>query len=119
MNSGNQVWYLDISTLSSASSPIALTDSGYGSSSLEQVLAYNGHLFISDKGYHRVLAWEDKYDAMAGDAPTAILGATDMNDFGPNIGEDSLFWPSEIAMDGSDLWVGEYKFSGRLVRFSP
>ena len=86
---------------------------------MEQVASQNGHLFLSDKGYHRVLVWEDKGRAMAGEAPDVFLGATDEDDFGPNIGEKGLFWPSEMAFEANALWVGEYKFSGRAVRFSP
>ena len=93
--------------------------SDYWSTTVEQVASQNGHLFISDKGYHRILVWEDKAKAMSGEAPDVFLGAAGPEDFGANIGETGLFWPSELAFEGDALWVGEYKFSGRAVRFSP
>jgi hypothetical protein len=60
----------------------------------------------------------DNARAMAGQAPDVFLGATGENDSGANIGDTGLFWPSELAFEGNALWVGEYKFSGRAVRFS-
>ena len=119
VNSNSRVWYLPLATLSTTSTLTEIPDSDYWSSSVEQVASQNGHLFLSDKGYHRVLVWEDKGRAMAGEAPDVFLGATDEDDFGPNIGEKGLFWPSEMAFEANALWVGEYKFSGRAVRFSP
>jgi len=35
------------------------------------------------------------------------------------IGIDKLFWPGAVSFDGNYLWVGEFKFSGRILRFSP
>lgn len=33
-------------------------------------------------------------------------------------GKDSLVMPTFLAYDGNYLWVGEFKFSSRLLRFS-
>lgn len=57
--------------------------------------------------------------APAGKHPDALLGAGDDQDRNPEIGRDKLFMPGTIAFDGSYLWVGEFKFSGRVLRFSP
>jgi len=37
----------------------------------------------------------------------------------PELTRNQFFWPGAIAFDGTYLWVGEFKFSGRLLRFSP
>lgn len=50
--------------------------------------------------------------------PDAVLGATDLRPRGPAIGQDTLFWPGAVAYDGSRLWVGEFKFSNRVLRFT-
>ena len=47
-----------------------------------------------------------------------ILGAENLDEITPEIGHDKLFSPAGLAFDGSFLWVGEFKFSGRILRFS-
>ncbi len=84
----------------------------------EDAIVSHGHLFIADTGFNRVLLWEDIRDAVAGIPCTAILGQEDCVHTDPAIGRDRLFWPAALAYDGRYLWVGEYKFSSRLVRFS-
>lgn len=46
-----------------------------------------------------------------------ILGEEDAEDYIPEIGKGKSFWPAGLAFDGSFLWVGEFKFSGRVLRF--
>ena len=78
----------------------------------------NGHLFVADANNNRVLVWQSVESAMAGAPFDLILGEDDASDRVPEIGADKLFWPTRLAFDGSYLWVGEFKFSERLVRFS-
>ncbi len=82
-------------------------------------LAAAGHLFAADVNNSQVLVWEDIADALAGLSADAILGASGPTDTRPEISRSQLFWPAVSSFDGSYLWVGEMKFSGRLVRFSP
>ncbi len=83
-------------------------------------LAYQGRLFLADTVFNRVLIWNDVADAIAGKEPSVALGQTNLRDVSdrPQIGKDKLFWPTGLAFDGSYLWVGEFKFSERLLRFS-
>ncbi|MBI5079980.1 MAG: hypothetical protein HZB17_01570, partial [Chloroflexi bacterium] len=74
-------------------------------------------LLIADTVNGRVLGWASVTDAANGKNPTLILGATDLNETVPEIGRDKLYWPSSLNFDGAYLWVGEYKFSVRLLRF--
>lgn len=85
----------------------------------QAVLATGGHLFIGDTGFNRVLVWSDVSDAVNGSPPEVVLGEEDLEDVGPEIGMDKLFWPAGLSFDGDYLWVGEFKFSGRILRFSP
>ncbi|MBM3123966.1 MAG: hypothetical protein FJZ87_02710 [Chloroflexi bacterium] len=78
----------------------------------------NGHLFVADANNNRVLVWQSVESALAGAPFDLILGEDDASDRVPEIGADKLFWPTRLAFDGSYLWVGEFKFSERLVRFS-
>lgn len=80
-------------------------------------LVTDNHLFIADTGFNRVVMWKDVADAIAGKPADTILGNNTDQSI-PEIGTDTLFMPSALAFDGSYLWVGEFKFSGRLLRFS-
>lgn len=75
----------------------------------------DGHLFIADTGNNYVYIWEDVEDAIAGKSADVKLGQGGA----PQIKKDTLFWPATPSYDGSYLWLGEVKFSGRLLRFSP
>lgn len=81
------------------------------------VIVKDGHLFIADTGFGRVLIWTDISDALAGKKADIVLGASDLQDITQEIGRNKLFWPASLTFDGSFLWVGEFKFSGRLLRF--
>jgi hypothetical protein len=76
-----------------------------------------GQLFIANTGFNQLQAWRRVEDAVAGRTPDVVLG--DANPAAPpRITERTLFWPGAPAFDGSYLWVGEFKFSGRILRFS-
>ena len=61
--------------------------------------------------------------AARGEKPDATLGNHEENlpreALKPRTGKASLFWPACAAYDGTYLWLGEFKFSERLLRFSP
>lgn len=82
-----------------------------------------GKLFLCDTNYSRVFIWEDVERAARGEKPDATLGNYGENlpreALKPRIGKASLFWPACAAFDGTYLWLGEFKFSERLLRFSP
>jgi hypothetical protein len=79
-------------------------------------LATHGRLFVADKGNNRILMWDKIEDAVAGRDANSILGLP--TDRAPATRRAGLFWPSALSFDGSYLWVGEFKFSTRLPRFS-
>ena len=83
-------------------------------------LVYNGMLFIADLGRNRVLIWNNITSAMSNSGPSETLGCLDnvtacVTEEGNS--NTTMAWPSFLAYDGSRLWVGEYKFSSRLLRF--
>lgn len=78
----------------------------------------DSHLFVADTGFGRVLVWTDVQDALEGKLPDVALGEDDLGDVRQEIGTDKLFWPATLAFDGSFLWVAEFKFSGRILRYS-
>jgi hypothetical protein len=116
-NSNRRIRFYRIDQLSSTAQPTFLT--GINVNLPQAVLAVNGHLFVGDTAFNRVLIWNSISDAVAGKAPDIVLGAEDFNDTSAEIGRDKLFMPAALSFDGSYLWIGEFKFSGRILRFSP
>lgn len=103
----------DVSTLE-----FVATVGGVGTFNLPQyALVADGHLFVADTGFNRVHVWEDIQKAIEGLSAEVLLGTQSSDEYDPAIGQDSLFWPASLAFDGSYLWVGEFKFSGRILRF--
>lgn len=113
-----------VGELNAASVPVRLGNMG----APQFALPAAGHLFIAETGQSRVRAWMNIEDALAGKEPDAILGNTRATvppeeESGPGafprIGRYGLFLPLGMAFDGRSLWVGENKFSYRILRFSP
>ncbi len=79
----------------------------------------NGQLFVADTVNNRVLVWSSLDAAQARQTPSVVLGESNLQETSPQIGKNKLFWPAALSFDGTYLWVGEFKFSNRLLRFSP
>jgi hypothetical protein len=111
-----QLWR--VSELSSRAEPITLGGRGQFNLPSECLIA-DGRLFVCNRSYNRVDVWHRVEDALAGRPADALLGASDERDRQPAIGRNQLFMPGSLAWDGSRLWVGEFKFSTRILRFTP
>jgi len=110
------VYLFRVSGLSSSTSPVA-TVGGRGSFNLPQnAIIAHGSLFIADTGFNRVHIWKNIADAISDKSPDVVLGKGGP-DAAPLQLKDALFWPVGLAYDGSYLWVGEFKFGNRLLRF--
>jgi len=106
-----------IDKLQNDSQPQILKFSSLRTNLPQSATVSHGSLFIADTGFNRVLAWKNIADALSGKQPDVILGQNNLKDTAPAIGKNTGFWPSNVAFDGSFLWVGEFKFSERLLRF--
>ena len=118
---GGSVKIYRVDNLSNKAQPTTL--GGIGTFNLPQgAIVSHDHLFVGDTGFNRVHIWEKIEDALAGKDPDVLLGTTEprimSEEAKPQIGKNKLFWPAVPAFDGSYLWVGEFKFSERLLRFS-
>jgi len=82
-------------------------------------LTVDGKFFVADRSNHRVQVWDRVEDALAGLPASASLGAADEMDRSAGLGRNKLFMPGSVAWGGGYLWVGEFKFSTRILRFSP
>jgi hypothetical protein len=115
----DEMLLFDLKNLSASAVPETFTlgESELYSGNYRQAVVADGRFYLTDFGFHRVYAWNSLEDAKAGAEPDAILGATDGDDFMPEVDQDSLFWPTNLMHDGERLWVGEYKFSGRVIGY--
>ena len=88
---------------------------------------------FSDLSGSRVLVWKSVDDALAGKVPEAILGnGTGSYSFRDLLGEeggdviepiatstkDTIAMLKAIGYDGKNLWVSEFKFANRILRFA-
>jgi len=82
-----------------------------------------GKLIVGDTGFNRVEIWSNIKAAIDGKNPDIIWGwqenAQVSDKATPKIGKADLFWPAVASYDGNYIWLGEFKFSERLLRFSP
>ena len=116
-SAGQSVEIYEISSLSNSAEPIAIIGGNHALNLPQYAIASEGSLFIADSSNNRVLAWEDIQDAISGNDADVILGQGGENETNASIGQNSLFSPTGMSFDGSYLWVGEFKFSGRILRF--
>lgn len=82
-------------------------------------LTAKGQFFVADCCFNRVQCWRKVQDALAGRPADAFLGANGAQDRQPGQSRDRMFMPGTLAYDGARLWVGEFKFSSRVLRFDP
>lgn len=81
-------------------------------------LVADGRFFVADRNNNRVQFWNRVQDAIEGKTADAFLGASNANDRSAGLSRNKLFMPGSVAYDGTYLWVGEFKFSTRILRFS-
>lgn len=115
---GGRVTLYDVASLGAGKTPIPLGGSGFRLNMPEAVLVAGGALFVADTPNSRVLVWRRVDEAASGRPPDVVLGENDLQDTTPEIGRNKLFWPGALAFDGTYLWVAEFKFSNRVLRFS-
>jgi hypothetical protein len=114
--SGIQLWR--VSELGPRAQPITL--GGRGQFNLpSECLVADGRLFVCNRSFNRVDVWNRVEDALTGRPADALLGATDAQDRAPATTRNKMFMPGSLAWGGGYLWVGEFKFSTRILRFSP
>jgi len=81
-------------------------------------ISFQGSLAVANRGLHQVLLWKNIEDA--GDFSKAIvLGQSNIQNTQAAIRNDRLFMPSTLLSLDNALWVGEFKFSSRILKYSP
>lgn len=89
---------------------------------------------FSDLSGNRILIWNKVDDALAGKAPRVILGngegyysskklygdegEENLVDLIPVSNKNTIVMPKQIGYDGTNIWVSEFKFANRILRFA-
>ena len=85
----------------------------------KKVISKEGKLFVSDIDHGRIVVWDSITNALVDKNPAdAILGQETSNNATNAIADNRLFWPYGMCFDGASVWVGENKFSGRILQFN-
>ena len=113
---GQEVFIWRVDDLERGNAPFRV--GGRGGNLPGDAMAAQGRLYVADRSNNRVQVWNRVQDALDGRPADAFLGGSDGNDIRAGLGADKLFMPGALAFDGSNLWVAEFKFSTRILRFS-
>ena len=118
----NEEW-LVISSMSVGSSVHAIKLSELNTGILRPIPGYDNFtqgvsvnekgLFLAVQGDDKVYGWSSVEDALNGVNPTMSFGGSDDKTSSGTKMASTVHW------DGYHLWVGEYKFSNRLLGFAP
>jgi hypothetical protein len=111
------LWVFGVADLAAAAAPIPV--GGPGMLNLpEGAIVAGPRLIVANTPNNKILMWNNIEDAARRRPPDLVLGGTSAAPEPPRIGRSTMFWPGTVAFDGSYLWVGEYKFSNRVLRFN-
>ena len=80
-------------------------------------ITFNGSIAIANTGNSSLFLWEDLEDAGSRES-VIVLGKDDPESTDAEIGRNSLFNPASLYYYEGKLWVGEVKFSSRIVQYS-
>jgi len=79
-------------------------------------ITFNNSFAIANNSNNQVLMWKNVDDA--GDtSKVVVLGQTSIRNTLPGISDRKLHMPGSLAASDSTLWVGEFKFSSRILRY--
>lgn len=81
-----------------------------------EAVTFNGSLAIASTSNHSVMMWKNIADAGTANN-LIILGQPNPPTYKAAIGANRLFNPASLAVSGNSLWVGELKFSSRIVQY--
>ncbi len=111
-----QLWRID--SLEVSTEPM-IPGSGPLLNSAGQCLVAEGRLFVANRNRHRIDFWNRVEDALQGKPATGLIGTVNEGDRRPFPGRNRLLAPGSLAWGAGYLWVGESRFSSRILRFSP
>jgi len=95
------------------------TISGIGFLNLpSEAITFNGSLAIANQSFNDVLLWKDINNAPSTNNMVVLGNNSNSSSNNPAIGINRLFMPGALLYENNHLWVGEHKFSSRILRFT-
>ncbi len=83
-----------------------------------EAITFNGSLAIANPSFNTVLLWKDINEA-PNKSSMIVLGQTaNASTNNGQIGQDKLFMPGSLLYSNNSLWVGEFKFSSRILKYA-
>jgi len=113
---GIYIWNLPLNT-SNLDYDVFIDKLFIGMNLPQGVFSDGTHLFVADTSNNRVLIW-NTIPTTGTVQPDVVLGQQDFNDTCPRTTKSGLYMPRSLYFDGRFLWVGEFKFSNRVLRYS-
>ncbi len=83
-----------------------------------EAITFNGSIAIANTNYSTILLWQDINDFPNTTNMKVIGQSSNSSSNIPQIGQNRLFLPGTLLYHNNMLWVGEVKFSSRVLRFS-
>lgn len=83
-----------------------------------EAATYRGSLAIANQSFHDVLLWKNIQDAPDINKMIVLGNEKNVADNQPGIGRKKLFMPGSLLFHDNQLWVGEFKFSSRILKYS-
>jgi len=77
---------------------------------------FDGRLFVTDNGNHRVCVY-NSVPITDDQRPDVVLGQPNLESRWPGMTYTKLHNPTGLWFDGEYLWVSEFKFADRVLRF--
>lgn len=96
---------------------------------LDAIITEDDTVIVSDSSNNRILIWNNLDGAIKFETPSTILGKGGVytidsvsngikrTDDARITSDSSVYFPQSLTCKNGHLWVGEYKFSSRLVRY--
>ena len=118
-----RVSFFDVATLTTNPSPVKEIVGGPPQPGVvplnlpQSAITVDGKVFLANTSFNQVVVWESLDDVPSSDN-AVVLGQLSLEGRKPRKGPDGLMWPGALAFDGASLWVGEFKFSNGLIRFT-
>ncbi len=81
-------------------------------------MTFGSALAVANTSGNAVYVWKELAD-WGDPSKVVVLGQDSVGIGGAAIGSDRLFMPASLMFDGANIWVGELKFSSRILKFAP
>ncbi len=118
ISAGSEILIFSIEGIPKNEPPMRLAEIGISLNLPMHAFLHGDNLFVADTCNNRVLIW-NRIPEEEHQSPDLVLGQENLEGTYPRTSKDGLYMPGSLCFDGKYLWVGEFKFSNRILRFTP